>query len=149
MRNRLDRVHGADLPVVTCWPADAEFANLRVWQDANEDGISDAGELKTLAELRRMLCGHPKANEGAIASISIDRIDVTGTNVGHDRGFAAAFTRAPSPRAFGCPPATGAGSMGAAETNYFQTDRADMVDPTPAFTPAEGVRQAAAAGGIR
>ena len=31
--------------------ADANFANLRVWQDANQDGISQAGELKTLAEL--------------------------------------------------------------------------------------------------
>ena len=31
--------------------ADANFANLRVWQDANQDGISQANELKTLAEL--------------------------------------------------------------------------------------------------
>ena len=31
--------------------ADANFANLRVWQDLNQDGISQAGELKTLADL--------------------------------------------------------------------------------------------------
>jgi Ca2+-binding RTX toxin-like protein len=31
--------------------ADAGCAELRVWQDANSDGITDAGELKTLAEL--------------------------------------------------------------------------------------------------
>ena len=31
--------------------ADANFANLRVWQDANQDGISQAGELKTLSDL--------------------------------------------------------------------------------------------------
>ena len=31
--------------------ADANFASLRVWQDANQDGVSQDGELKTLAEL--------------------------------------------------------------------------------------------------
>jgi len=31
--------------------ADANFANLRVWQDLNQDGVSQDGELKTLAEL--------------------------------------------------------------------------------------------------
>ncbi|MDO9012817.1 MAG: hypothetical protein Q7U78_13590, partial [Gallionella sp.] len=30
---------------------DANFANLRVWQDLNQDGVSQAGELKTLTEL--------------------------------------------------------------------------------------------------
>ena len=151
MRNRLDRVHGADLPVVTCWPADAEFANVRVWQDANEDGMSDAGELKMLAVSRRMpgrllvgnrrpnrRSGHPKAHERTIASISVDRVDVTGTNEGNDRGFAATFTRTLLPR-LQLPTSNRRGSTGAAETIYFQTDRADTVDPTPEFTPAEGV----------
>jgi hypothetical protein len=31
--------------------ADARWANLRVWQDANQNGLSEAGELKTLASL--------------------------------------------------------------------------------------------------
>jgi VCBS repeat-containing protein len=31
--------------------ADPDFANIRVWQDQNQDGVSDAGELKTLADL--------------------------------------------------------------------------------------------------
>ena len=31
--------------------ADANFASLRVWQDLNQDGISQAGELKTLSDL--------------------------------------------------------------------------------------------------
>ena len=31
--------------------ADPAFANLLVWQDQNHDGVSDAGELKTLADL--------------------------------------------------------------------------------------------------
>ena len=30
---------------------DANFANLRVWQDLNQDGVSQDGELKTLSEL--------------------------------------------------------------------------------------------------
>jgi hypothetical protein len=30
---------------------DAMFADFRVWQDANQNGVSDAGEVKTLAEL--------------------------------------------------------------------------------------------------
>ena len=30
---------------------DANFANLRVWQDLNQDGVSQQGELKTLADL--------------------------------------------------------------------------------------------------
>ena len=31
--------------------ADPAFANLLVWQDQNHDGVSDAGELKSLADL--------------------------------------------------------------------------------------------------
>ena len=30
---------------------DARFGEFAVWQDANGDGVSDAGEVKTLAEL--------------------------------------------------------------------------------------------------
>jgi hypothetical protein len=30
--------------------SDAIFSQLRVWQDANQNGVGDAGELKTLAE---------------------------------------------------------------------------------------------------
>ena len=32
-------------------PHDAAFCRLLVWQDTNHDGVSDAGELKSLAEL--------------------------------------------------------------------------------------------------
>ena len=31
--------------------ADAIFSQLRVWRDADQDGVTDAGELSTLAEL--------------------------------------------------------------------------------------------------
>ncbi|KAB2847377.1 MAG: hypothetical protein F9K44_13630, partial [Hyphomicrobiaceae bacterium] len=84
-----------------------------VWVDANGNGTSDAGELKTLAEL-------------GIVSISLNRIHVGGTNEGATIGYEATFTRAD-------------GSTGLAQTVYFQTDKQDTVDNTPAFTAAEGV----------
>jgi hypothetical protein len=85
----------------------------------DQDGITDAGELKTLAE-------------SGITSISLSRTDVTGTNQGHASGydflgFQGGFTRAN-------------GTTGIAETIYFATDRRDTrVDPTPGFTLAAGV----------
>ncbi|RWI50097.1 MAG: hypothetical protein EOR16_31090 [Mesorhizobium sp.] len=94
--------------------SDSVFGTLRVWQDLDQDGVSDAGEMMTLAE-------------AGIVSIALTRTDVAGTNAGHDVGYEALFTRAN-------------GSTGSAQTIYFQTDRQDTQgDNTPAFTPAEGV----------
>jgi hypothetical protein len=93
---------------------DATFARLRIWRDLDQDGVTDAGELKTLTE-------------SGITSISLTRTDVTGTNQGNDRGFQGGFTRTN-------------GTTGIAETIYFATDRRDTrVDPTPGFTLAAGV----------
>lgn len=93
---------------------DAIFTELKIWRDLDSDGVTDAGELKTLSEM-------------GISSISLTRQDVTGTNAGHDRGFQGSFTRTD-------------GTTGSAETIYFQTDRQDTrEDPTPPFTPVEGV----------
>ena len=93
---------------------DAAFARLRIWRDLDQDGVTDAGELKTLTE-------------SGITSIALTRTDVTGTNQGHDRGFQGGFTRTN-------------GTTGTAETIYFATDRRDTrVDPTPGFTLAAGV----------
>jgi hypothetical protein len=93
---------------------DAAFARLRIWRDLDQDGVTDAGELKTLTE-------------SGITSISLTRTDVTGTNQGHDRGFQGGFTRTN-------------GTTGTAETIYFATDRRDTrVDPTPGFTLVAGV----------
>ncbi|MFA6539955.1 MAG: calcium-binding protein, partial [Negativicutes bacterium] len=44
---------------------DAVYSQLRVWQDANGNGISDAGELKTLAEV-------------GIKQLNLNKTDVTG-----------------------------------------------------------------------
>ena len=46
---------------------DAQYANLRVWRDLNQDGISQAGELQTLAQ-RRVQGGFIRA----FAPISLD-----------------------------------------------------------------------------
>lgn len=52
---------------------DARFGELRVWRDLNQNGVTDAGELQTLAE-------------AGLASISLSRTDVTRTNAaGHNR----------------------------------------------------------------
>lgn len=94
--------------------SDAVFNTLKVWRDLDQDGVTDAGEMMTLAE-------------AGIVSISLTRTDVAGTNSGHDVGYEALFTRAD-------------GTTGGAQTIYFQTDRQDtLADNTPSFTPAEGV----------
>ncbi|MBD9490470.1 calcium-binding protein [Ensifer sp. ENS11] len=93
---------------------DAAFAQLRVWRDLDQDGVSDAGELMTLAE-------------AGIASISLNRTDVIGTNNGHGIGFEAGFIRTD-------------GTMGSAQTIYFETDRQNTRgDNTPGFVVADGV----------
>ena len=49
---------------------DAEFANLRIWQDANSDGVSQSGELKTLIA-------------AGVAAINLDSVAST-MSVGND-----------------------------------------------------------------
>jgi hypothetical protein len=95
---------------------DADFDKLRVWRDLNQNGISDPGELKTLPET-------------VVASISLYRDAVNGTNQGNGVGFEALFTRAD-------------GSTGVTQSIYFQTDgQQSIADHTPDFTPAEGVEK--------
>lgn len=95
---------------------DEAFSQLRVWRDLNQNGVSDSGELQTLAE-------------AGITSIALTRTDVTGTNQGHSIGYEASFSFAN-------------GSTGTAQTIYFQTDRQDTrADNTPSFTPAAGVEK--------
>jgi Ca2+-binding RTX toxin-like protein len=93
---------------------DDAFNQLRIWQDLNQDGKSQPGEMKTLSE-------------AGIQSISVIRTDIHGTNQGHSVGFQAQYVRSD-------------GSVGNAQTIYFQTDAQSSVpDNTPDFVPAEGV----------
>ena len=92
---------------------DEEFAKLRIWQDTDGDGVSDAGELVTL-------------EEAGIVAIELTRTAVNGNNNGNGVGFQANFIRDDA-------------TTGIAQTIYFETDRQETADPTPGFTPAEGV----------
>jgi hypothetical protein len=60
--------------------ADAAFADLKVWRDLNQNGVSEAGELFTLSAL-------------GIQSISVQTQHATGVNQGHSLGVTAQFTR--------------------------------------------------------
>ena len=80
-----------------------------MWQDANQDGVAQAGELHSLAD------------EG-IASISLDAIPLDGTTVeGASLRAAAAFTRTEP-----APAKAGGTSSGIYET-IFQTDQTGTV----------------------
>ncbi len=89
------------------------FVDLKVWRDLNQNGVSEGGELFTLAQL-------------GIQSISVQTQDATGTNQGHDLGVTALFTRA-------------AGTTGEATSIYFHTDGQNSVPDATGFVAAAGV----------
>ena len=72
--------------------ADAGFTSLRVWRDANGNGVTDAGELLTLGELgitslstaavntdRVVVDGGVRSGEGGFTRVLADGTTVTGT----------------------------------------------------------------------
>ncbi|MBY5420928.1 calcium-binding protein, partial [Rhizobium leguminosarum] len=96
--------------------ADAGFQELYVWQDANQNGQADAGELKHLSD-------------AGISSVSVIRQAVGSTNQGNTVGYEGTFTRAD-------------GTTGTSQTIYFQTDDRDTVsDNTPDFVAPQDVKQ--------
>ena len=121
MTKRTRRNHSPDfkakvaLAAIKIDAADADFGKLRIWQDANGDGVSDPGELKTLAEL-------------GIASLSLTRSKVTGTNQGNGRGYEATFTRTD-------------GTTGTSGTIYFQTEPRATEDSDRVSMPAKSGTQ--------
>lgn len=58
---------------------DAQFGDLIVWQDANQNGISEADEMHTLADFN-------------ITSINLNATSVSQTNAGHDVRLVSTFT---------------------------------------------------------
>ena len=69
---------------IAYWASDAVFSSLRVWQDVNQDGVSQAGELKTLSTLgissintSASITGGQNQNNGnvIIGSSSFERLD--------------------------------------------------------------------------
>lgn len=96
--------------------SDSEFQELHVWQDTNQNGQTDAGELKHLSDL-------------GITSLSVIRHAVGGVNQGHTVGYEATFTRTD-------------GSTGTSQSIYFQTDSRDTIgDNTPEFVVPHDVKQ--------
>jgi hypothetical protein len=87
---------------------DADFGKLRVWRDLNQNGASDEGELQSL-------------DQAGVASISLNRHLVGGTNAGHGIGYQALFTRSD-------------GTTQNAQTIYFQTDRQHSAPDENGFT---------------
>lgn len=56
---------------------DAQFADLRIWQDLDQDGITDAGELKSLAEHDIASIGLTATDDGT--SNALNTVARTGT----------------------------------------------------------------------
>ena len=77
--------------------ADSAFAQLRVWRDLNGNGVSNTGELSTLAA-------------AGVSSISLTRVATDETIAGNRIGFTGSFTRTDS-------------STGTVVAAFFQTDR--------------------------
>jgi hypothetical protein len=59
---------------------DTKFGDLRIWIDADEDGITDAGELKTLAQ-------------AGIESISLSATETVSQNEGNTISHTASYTK--------------------------------------------------------
>jgi hypothetical protein len=93
--------------------ADADFGKLRVWRDLNQNGVSDAGELQTLAQV-------------GIASISLERHQVGGTNAGNTVGYEGSFVRTD-------------GTTQVVQSIYLQIDQRHPAPDEGDFTPAAGV----------
>jgi Ca2+-binding RTX toxin-like protein len=95
--------------------SDSGFASLMVWQDKDADGVTDAGELRTLTEL-------------GIAAISVTATDVTKTNAGNTIAAEGTFTRSDG--------STGTISDVRFDANQYDSKYAgdNSVDPTIAAT---------------
>ena len=59
---------------------DTEFANLRVWQDRDQDGVNDADELQSLTA-------------AGITSINANATESSTTNAGHEVSHTSTFTK--------------------------------------------------------
>ncbi|MDB5579874.1 MAG: hypothetical protein JWR80_5050 [Bradyrhizobium sp.] len=59
--------------------ADSVYAQLQVWQDLNQDGVTDAGELKSLADLGIVSIGLSHSAPGEPTTIGGNAVTQTGT----------------------------------------------------------------------
>ena len=88
---------------------DTEFANLRVWQDRDQDGVSDTDELQGLTA-------------AGITSINANATESGTTNAGHEVSHTSTFTKSD-------------GTTGAIVDVWFENDRhISRATTTPDFT---------------
>ena len=111
---------------------DAIYTQLRVWQDANQDGISQANELKTLAQV-----GIASINTaGAATNINLGN--------GNSQPFSGSFTRTD-----GSAGASGvaelSGSLLLAANNFYRT----FTDGPAATTAAQALPEMRGSGAVR
>ena len=76
---------------------DTEFANLKVWQDRDQDGVSDTDELQSLTAAR-------------ITSINANATETSTKNAGHEVSHTSTFTK-------------GDGTTGTIVDVWFENDR--------------------------
>ncbi|MGJ5182003.1 calcium-binding protein, partial [Bradyrhizobium oligotrophicum] len=92
---------------------DDSFEKLRVWRDLNQNGISDPGELMTLPD-------------AGVASVSLNRQYVGGSNAGNVIGYEATFTGSD-------------GNSRSVQSVYLQIDQRHPAPDEDSFAPASGV----------
>ncbi len=112
--------------------ADAAYASLRIWQDANQDGISQAGELRTLSSL-------------GIASLKVaGQASNINLGNGNTQPFSGSFTRTNgSTGASGV--AEVSGSLLLASNNFYR----EFTDNPALTTAAKALPQMRGSGVVR
>jgi Ca2+-binding RTX toxin-like protein len=112
--------------------ADAIYTQLRIWQDANQDGTSQAGELKTLAEL-------------GIASINVvGQASNINLGNGNTQPWSGSYTRTNGTTGDSGTPEL-SGSLLLASNNFFRT----FTDNPPLTEASQALPQKQASGAVR
>jgi hypothetical protein len=118
---------------------DAQFADFNVWQDANQNGVSDAGEVKSLAELGLAsfnltsdgVARNPEAGvheAGRTSALTADGAQVMVADVGFDFSTLAPFASAAIDSAAGRSGLVGRVDLGAdAAANALRLNLSDVL----------------------
>ncbi len=116
--------------------ADAAFAELKVWQDTNQDGISQSGELKTLSQLNITSIGVNGSTTGPQAGQVINNNSVA---------LSATYTRNGVTRTVG--------AIDLEANNFFTEFPPEVIDeagnPIPITTQAQALPQMNGSGMVR
>ncbi len=112
--------------------ADAVYTQLRIWQDANQDGVSQANELKTLGEM-------------GIASINVvGQASTINLGNGNTQPWSGSYTRTNGTTGDSGTPEL-SGSLLLASNNFFRT----FTDNPPLTEASQALPQMQASGAVR